>query len=313
VGIDRIAGRLGEADLAQRLASDLSASDLSTFLLEVVRARASRIAPIDVLRRYRTDRFSRPGTASFPSLRAVEDALIEAVPEGWGWIVPSPVVPFAAHAALGDVPQDWVVTTVRADEVAADPTVALALEAAAARSDSSTRRSGGRQRLATIQRVLRAQLYRSPDAFAHFTIGGLVTAGRSQAGNQFDVDALNEHLGVYVATVSAIVDSVELVVSVADTSDGQRLLESVRNRWAGESNVRVEQDPKRLTLQRYYRRACFKINAVIAGRAIEFGDGGFTDWTERLLDDRHERLLISGAGLDRLALAIGWGQSGSAR
>ncbi len=51
----------------------------------------------------------------------------------------------------------------------------------------------------------------------------------------------------------------------------------------------------------YYRDLCFKVNAYSAGEAREIGDGGFTDWTARLIANQKERLLISGLSLDRLA------------
>jgi hypothetical protein len=299
----RIVGRLDTPDIVPRLAG-LPAPDLSTFLLEVAGVRASRADPTDVLRRYRTDRFSRPAVAPFLTMRAVERAFINAVSEDWRWITPSPVLPFGSHAALGDITQDWVVTTVRGSEVAADPTVALALEAAAARSESARRRTEPPQKLVAIQRVLRGQLYSAPDAFTHFAIFGMVTAGRSRPGNRFDVDALTEHLGVYVRAVSTIAESLEIVLSVAGTSDGSRLLETVREAYADRADVDVKDDSGRLPAQRYYRRACFKVNLVVGGHRIEVGDGGFTDWTERLLGDSHERLLISGAGLERPALAL---------
>jgi hypothetical protein len=34
---------------------------------------------------------------------------------------------------------------------------------------------------------------------------------------------------------------------------------------------------------------------------MEVGDGGFVDWTARLLGNRRERLLISALGVDRLS------------
>ena len=37
---------------------------------------------------------------------------------------------------------------------------------------------------------------------------------------------------------------------------------------------------------------------------FELGDGGLTDWSARLLSNRKERLMISGAGVDRMAAAI---------
>jgi hypothetical protein len=68
--------------------------------------------------------------------------------------------------------------------------------------------------------------------------------------------------------------------------------------------VRVTEDPDRSIGQRYYSRACFKVDATAGNESFEVCDGGFTEWTARLLDDRRERLLISAAGLDRLALAL---------
>ncbi len=51
----------------------------------------------------------------------------------------------------------------------------------------------------------------------------------------------------------------------------------------------------------YYRDLCFKVNAHVRGTPEEIGDGGFTDWTAKLVANSKERLLISGIGLDRLA------------
>ncbi|MDT7781599.1 MAG: hypothetical protein QOF58_18 [Pseudonocardiales bacterium] len=47
----------------------------------------------------------------------------------------------------------------------------------------------------------------------------------------------------------------------------------------------------------YYKGLCYKV--YLHGE--EIGDGGFTDWTRRLLGNGKERLLISGVGVDRLA------------
>jgi hypothetical protein len=302
--IDRVVKKVGEPDIVRTLASELTASDLTTLLMAAAVERASSVDGSDVLARYGSDRFSRPGTAPFRRLREIEDRFISAVPELWDWVVVSPLVPFGAHVALGEISQDWVVTTIRANEAAADPTVALALEAAERRRDSRRRQTDEPQRLATIQRIVRGQLYKSPRAFTHFSIFGLVSAGRSQPREQFDAHELQEQLAVYVAALSEAAESVEIVLSTADTRPGGELIESVRQQWQGRMDVTVREDRERLPHQRYYRRACFKINAVIGSETLEIADGGFTDWTERVLDDRHERLLISGAGLDRPTLAL---------
>lgn len=38
----------------------------------------------------------------------------------------------------------------------------------------------------------------------------------------------------------------------------------------------------------------------LAGRECEIADGGFVGWTQQLLEDRKERLLIGDFGLDLL-------------
>jgi hypothetical protein len=51
----------------------------------------------------------------------------------------------------------------------------------------------------------------------------------------------------------------------------------------------------------YYPSLCLSVRARFGDEMVECGDGGFVDWTQRLLSDRSERLLISGLGLDRMA------------
>lgn len=208
--IDRVVKKVGDPDVVRKLASELTAPDLTTLMMAVAAERASHVRGSDVLARYRSDRFSRPGTVQFRLLRDIEDLFIRALPR-----------------------------------------------------------------------------------------------------EEFDPVALNEHLAICVAALSEVADSVEIIVSTADTRPGRELVDSVRDRWQERPDVAVTEDPQRLLRQRYYRRACFKINAVIGTETVEIGDGGFTDWTQRMLEDRHERLLISGVGLDRPALALGVRSNGT--
>lgn len=56
----------------------------------------------------------------------------------------------------------------------------------------------------------------------------------------------------------------------------------------------VDREPRK---QAYYAGATFGVS--VAGR--ELVEGGLVDWTQRLLGDRKERLLVSGVGLDLLS------------
>src|SRR5262249_37387632 len=61
-------------------------------------------------------------------------------------------------------------------------------------------------------------------------------------------------------------------------------------------------DLARLEGVTYYDGLCFRVNVVDReGLALPLADGGFVDWTQRLLSNAKERLLTSGIGSEVLA------------
>src|SRR5438105_4279295 len=109
----RIEQRLGP-DVIDRIVA-LPGADLTTVMLEVARRRAAALEPADVLRRYETDRFVRPGAIAPAAIARIEAALFDALPEGFEPVELAPVVPLGAHGLAG-VDQSRVVTTVRMSE-----------------------------------------------------------------------------------------------------------------------------------------------------------------------------------------------------
>lgn len=59
-------------------------------------------------------------------------------------------------------------------------------------------------------------------------------------------------------------------------------------------------DPERTAGREYYRDVCFRISIDTGDELVELGDGGSVDWTEVLLSDAKERLVIGGVSVDRL-------------
>jgi hypothetical protein len=292
----RVLEQAGGAEVLEVLAERLAGADLTTLLLEVQRRRAERLTPTLVLRSYERDRFVAPGTVDLHSLREAEDLLLDALPGGFDQIVLAPLLPLGAHSALSTVPQNNLVSTIRGTEVAADPTAGLALEAAVRR-----RRSSGEVRLASLQRVTRAQRFYGPTSFAHFTLLGLVSAGRTSRSRRFERDAAVEHVRVHVdALTNAGAERVE--VRVSDLSDDQcdaPIVAAVHDAI----DVPVISAPERQHGRGYYPGFCFRVDAQIGGAVLEASDGGFVDWTQHLVANANERLLISGIGVDRVAIA----------
>ena len=173
-----------DASLLDLLASRLSGADLTTLLLEVYRRRALNLTPADVMRRYRADRFVGPSPIPYTTLRHAEDTLLGALPSSVDVLTLAPLTPLATHSSVATVDPRKVLATIRGTEVAADPTNALALEAAARRSELLARdpRSATPVHLAASQRVVRARGNSTASAAlqpasAHFQLLGYVRRG----------------------------------------------------------------------------------------------------------------------------------------
>ena len=270
--LTRVLRSLGGEEALDRLAQ-LPGSDLTTVLLALMRRRASALSGPDVLRQYRSDRFVAPSEVPFDVLRAAEDRLLRALPSSFSVVGLAPVMPLGTCSAVAEMDQNNVLSTIRGTEVMADPTNALALEAAVRRQAVADD-----VRLAAVQRVVRAQLFEGAGRFAHFTLFAAVSAGRDRGSLAFERRHFLEHL----AFLREACGDIEVRVTVLDPR-----FEALRGD--------LPADPSRTT--GYYQGLCFKVFRD----GVEIGDGGFVDWTQRLLGNRKERLLISGVGVDRLA------------
>jgi hypothetical protein len=154
-------------------------------------------------------------------------------------------------------------------------------------------------KLAASHRLLR------PREGAHFGLVALGTAGRDRGSFAMQIDALSEHLGWHLGVITGHAPQLTLEVRVTDLSGGvrrdvlrERLLRPMQAAWPA---VSWSFDDDRQAGRNYYTEACFAAHAVHPdGSRSNLSDGGFTDWTARLLADRKERLLISGLGSERL-------------
>jgi hypothetical protein len=295
--VGRVLGEVGGSEVLDRLAA-LSGSDFTSLMLEVARRRAATQTPARVIRRYRSDRFARPSDTPWQALRQVEDTLASKLPAEFELLTLAPLVPLGTHSALGPVSQDKVVTAMRACEVAADPTNALALEAA----DRRLAEPAGRVRLAAFQRVVRAQPTH-PGYFPHFSLLGLVTAGRDQGGRRFERESVIEQVQALEAGLAAAGLRPIQVALTPLSAAGEEVTSAIAPELA-KSGAEVITDGERQSGRAYYRDLCFKLNVRAHGCWQEIGDGGLTDWVAQLTANTKERLLISGLGIDRLASFI---------
>ena len=97
-----------------------------------------------------------------------------------------------------------------------------------------------------------------------------------------------------------------VILEVTDLTGGgmAALAEAVRDALDSVPAVEIRARPSREGGRNYYDRFCFKVSASVEGEPFEVADGGLVDWTQRLVASRKERLMISGVGVERLAMLI---------
>lgn len=149
-----------------------------------------------------------------------------------------------------------------------------------------------------------ASLYESP-----------ALAATSGSGVEGVLGALREQAGFYARLLAAIEASdptaaspdIRLDIFALDERILGRLESELRPQLASvHSEVRLNVELKPGMARAYYTTVRFQLFVRDrSGQELNLADGGFTDWTQKLLSNRKERLLVSGLGSARTLLLKG--------
>lgn len=308
--IERILRESNGKPIMDFLTQEISPTDLQSLMLAIYKRRVSRMSPHDVLRQYMENRFVKPSPIEPKLLVAFNQLAFSLLSEEFKGIDLSPLAPIGTSSLLGPVSQNKVVTSVRNTELVADSTNVLALECARQRREQMKLKpkGDGVLKLSTAQRQVRAQMFDSPHSFAHFMLFALCTAGRDRGSFQFHLDALTEHIDFYIRLLAELesikmpVSGIRLVLFILNPRIGDSvrldLCKTIEDRYP---DVIIDIDPDGDRGDGYYQDIRYNIFATNKqGSEYFLADGGFTDWTQKLMQNRKERLLTSGIGSERI-------------
>ena len=296
----RVWGQLGDGPRAA-LEHGLGPADLQAALIDVSRRRAAAVTPARLMQRWRQDRYVQPDVCDPRLVWPLEARLWELLPDQFAGVDLSPVAPLGTCSAVGPVSQDRVISTTRGSEVVSDPTNVLALEAASRRQ----RAGAPTVSLASCHKVLRGQPFDAPGVFQHFRLFALVTSARDRGSGRTEAAMLTTHLQFWARALEELLPARRSAVRYT-VFGFPPLSERIRDTVLPALDplppgVAVDEDPSRERARGYYQRGAIRIEAEADGDWQEVGDGGFTDWTARLLNDAKERCLISCVATERLA------------
>jgi hypothetical protein len=277
--------------------------------LEVYGRRATKRDPKELIKDHISNRFTRPSTASPTRLLEWDRIAFSLLPKVFQPVKLSPVCPLGTVSVLSPISQDWTVSTIRNAEVVADSTNVLANECAVRRREQKNLSSGktASVHLAASHRLLRGQKFGvGPGTRQHFRAFTLCSAGRDPGNLRFETETMGLHIGFYLLALKRFLGTkTALRVAISDFgSEAARPMvrsEVVERLQSTHEKVRIGIDQDRKQGRGYYSQLCFKIFATPSkGREHEVVDGGDVNWTQKLLNNAKERLIISGCGSERL-------------
>src|SRR5262249_10274505 len=156
---------------------------------------AERVRPAALLAQAERTAAFAPATVDPRAVDVVVAAAHEAA-AAFTAVELAPVAPLGLLTALTGLHPDNVLAAARGAEVPADSAALLGVECARRRRDPSARAEV--VKLCGCQRVLRVRPAPPPGLLPHFRLFALATA--AQRGPGVAIDALREHVGVYLGT-----------------------------------------------------------------------------------------------------------------
>jgi hypothetical protein len=300
--INRILNDSGCPELLEIL-SGLKASDLQSLLLKLYSDKTSKLTPGMVLRQYENNRFVIPVDIDPRQLIKFETLAFSLLPPGFEAILFPPLSPLGSCSVLGNVSQNNIVSTIRNTELCSDSTNVMALESAKRRKKLKNETV----KLASFQRLTRAQNFENPAFSSHFSIFSLTTAGSTTANCETLLDSLFEHIEFYLnflksgSDLGFAGDDAKIGITAINLNLKQKLQEKIINPLVRKyPDFTFEMDQARKSALNYYKDFALAINirSPLDGNYYQLVDGGNTDWTQKFLNNRKEFFLSSCIGID---------------
>lgn len=207
--VNRIMRESGQKDLLKIL-TEMKFTDLQTLLLGVFQARASAQKPTALLEKYaERNRFMGVSEISQRKLGEFEKMFFDSISQEFESVELSPIGPLGTNAALANVHQNKVLSTIKGSEVVSDPTTMLALEAAYRLQQARSQGKPNEQiHLATIKRLLRLQPFDPKLGYMqHFRCVGAVSAGRDMDHGRSLMKTFQIHIKMYLDFIKTLQSS----------------------------------------------------------------------------------------------------------
>ena len=290
-----IADKKGYDDLVGELA-ELRGTDLNSLLLEVFRRRVKKLSPTELLKHFQKNRFAAPSAVDTIAFKEFELMCLKlASTSGFTPVTLSPLTVFGTCSSVGFVDQNNVMTTLRGAEVVSDATNVFALLIA---KECKNKKITSVIKYASAHRHVRTQGLINPAFTPHFSIFCLATGGMDRGSFSFELEQLVEHINIHFAILATELGKEKLILKLYFKDEDRTFHHAVKDTLKDldkSIRIKIENQPDPGD---YYKLIRFKFFLDRDGTEMNLSDGGFVDWTQKLIPNKKHRLLTSGIGTE---------------
>jgi hypothetical protein len=299
--IKKIEQKTGITDIVDLLGKQLTGSELNSLLLEVFDKQIELTDPALLLKKYCDNRFVQPAATDMIGLLSAELETLKFLKKHhFQPIELSPVSQLGSCSIVASVDQKKIISGVRNTEIMADATNALALHIAGLRKSGNNE---GLLQFCTTHRHLRCQPFKEKRFTPHFKVGCLVSSGRDSGSYKFECENLYQHITTLSQLLAEVYKAKNIrfkLVKMGGYDDPENMFRTVSEYLKKKVEIPEIISNDVPEINNYYKGIKFKIVIEMNNADMEIADGGFVDWTQRLLGNKKERFLISGFGLGLL-------------
>lgn len=295
--IENVLEKAGNKNLINELTTRLSQSEITTLLLALSKEITNKNTPNEILSKYESNRFVKPSELNPIKIKQIEILMLEtAEASGFSPVLLSPASLLGSCSIISKVDQNNVISATRGLELISDSTNMLAIYLANGIKNKTIDNTKIPVHLSATCRVTRGQMFKSNAFVPHFSLFTIISSGKDTGSYGFEKDAIARHMEFYIRYFGEKLGH-KLTVSL-----------NIRNGYTDKMGFidRIHCHLREIyphidfmvnreeTENSYYQGINFKISV----NDVEIVDGGFVDWTQKLLGNKKERLLTSGAGVD---------------
>lgn len=291
-----IVEKKGYTKLLAELSDNLSGSELNSLLLELFRTRSIKVEHGELLKQFEKNRYVHPSAVDTIDFKELELRCLKLTKDrGFVPITLSPLTVFGTCSAVGFVDQNNIMTALRGTEVVGDATNVLALLIA---REFKLQKKRSVIKYACTHRHVRTQVFSNPAFTAHFTIFCMATGGMDEGNFSFELEQLLDHISAHLSIFSTEFGNERFTLKIYLKQENEifrRRLNDHLQKISSAVNLKIEEQTNP---GGYYKLVQFKVFLEHHGKEINLSDGGFVDWTQKLIPNKKQRLIVSGIGTE---------------